>query len=911
MVKSNQSNALWPYLAILILLFVLSLAAPRTWNRTDSTSTPAPVARVEQPATVLPAQHQQESQVLAPRTPEMASKVTEQVKLPNSEVASLIPVVVPPAIPSDLEYPRRDRTQPQLDQELLNQLAAAKERMLSSGNSLLEQANQASSGVASIILPVKQSLQPEEIARWVAGHARQARLQQFPRELSAGQQALQAIVTPQVVDLQEAATELQELWPVAESLIAGCESFRANPTTQAWANQTVALLTALSKKKLYDPASQELLGELQKQVQAAGELANQNASNSITVTQLRRQEYNLTRRLEIWNHIATRASNEGALSRCIQPLNGVDQELLAAVQLAKQFLSKAPVAAQWEEYLSLNQVQELAAQQTLQLAERSAVERASHGFTPAPTDLAATQLLQARRELSAAILDRVQAKRLTEEQRQLLNQPELKHYLMAVKAWSIQPRLLVDLAQSIENYEATRLPSDATLLNRFYQELTLSADQRDHALAATISKHYRNANARLSINQDLLNRMMPPQEPRSENVNEEISGVPTWGHSTSFQTVKLRLIPHASAWNFSFDITGLVESRTTSNAGPVTLVNQGQSQYQAEKLVLVRADGIRARPAKSLVDNKTDLASLDTNYDGIPLVSTLVRNYALQEYYDNKPNTQQIIGQRVAQKTSARIDSEVNQRLYQMQQRVENKIVQPLRQFQLDPELIQLQTTDERAIARTRLANDQQLGGHTSRPLAMSDALSSLQLHESLINNFLTNLELDGQKITIRDLQKHLGQKFKRAPQELPADVPDDLVFSFAASDALVVTLEDNRLKFVMALDELQHGNKRWQNLLVTVNFRIETDGLQLRLTRDGTVSLGGDQAGKVDVALRGIWARIFPKEKTTPLIPDSVLTDKRLAGMVWSQVDIQNGWLALAMTDQKRLAARPVETTK
>ena len=49
---------------------------------------------------------------------------------------------------------------------------------------------------------------------------------------------------------------------------------------------------------------------------------------------------------------------------------------------------------------------------------------------------------------------------------------------------------------------------------------------------------------------------------------------------------------------------------------------------------------------------------------------------------------------------------------------------------------------------RLRLASDHQLSGHTPRPRAMAGSLASLQVHESLLNNVLEQLRLEGRTMT-------------------------------------------------------------------------------------------------------------------------------------------------------------------
>ena len=130
----------------------------------------------------------------------------------------------------------------------------------------------------------------------------------------------------------------------------------------------------------------------------------------------------------------------------------------------------------------------------------------------------------------------------------------------------------------------------------------------------------------------------------------------------------------------------------------------------------------------------------------------------------------------------------------------------PMDSLLLDPMMIAAETTDKRFSMRIRLAGPDQLGGHTPRPQAPADSLASVQIHESMLNNVLERLELDGQTFDLAGLGRRLAERIHRF-QPKPVD-PDqeDVKITFAAKDAVHVRCNDGRLEITLAIARLSKG---------------------------------------------------------------------------------------------------------
>jgi hypothetical protein len=111
-------------------------------------------------------------------------------------------------------------------------------------------------------------------------------------------------------------------------------------------------------------------------------------------------------------------------------------------------------------------------------------------------------------------------------------------------------------------------------------------------------------------------------------------------------------------------------------------------------------------------------------------------------------------------RASSQLDNEVAQRLEKSKQDFEAKIVKPLRDLNLEPTAVDMQTTTERLIARYRLAARTDVSAHTPRPQAPSDSMLSVQVHESAMNNVLEQLHLHGRRAELTELHKEMTSRF-------------------------------------------------------------------------------------------------------------------------------------------------------
>jgi hypothetical protein len=409
----------------------------------------------------------------------------------------------------------------------------------------------------------------------------------------------------------------------------------------------------------------------------------------------------------------------------------------------------------------------------------------------------------------------------------------------------------------------------------------------------------------VAVAAEFIDRLIPKSRTAEMAVNDRVLGLPTRGSSSMSSTVDVRLVPDPNRLRLALEANGQIFSTTRTTSGPATLYSQSDSHYFARKLMEVDVGGVRTWPAETDSDTNSRLRGVRTDFDGIPLLGALVENIARSRHADKSDAARREVRRKVAERAGQQIDAEADARVQQANQQLRERVLAPLAKLNLQPSVIQMETSPQRLMMRLRVAAEEQLAGNTPRPQAPGDSLVSLQLHQSLLNNLCEQLHLEGRTCTVPELREHLAGAFNLSTVTISDGPGEDVRFNFAGENAIQVHCDDGRVQLTLALAELTAESKSWRNFSVRVVFRPEVNGLSARMVRDGAIQLVGPRLNaKGQVVVRGIFNRAFPRDRTFDLIASKWSDDARLAGLRVSQFVIQDGWIGVAVGPE---AARTV----
>ena len=455
---------------------------------------------------------------------------------------------------------------------------------------------------------------------------------------------------------------------------------------------------------------------------------------------------------------------------------------------------------------------------------------------------------------------------------------------------------IVRLLDAIERFELSTMPEDAAVAARSAGILQAAGLPGGAGLAKAVHDHYLAANVRLAIHQQFLENLLPGATVTTGSVDDVVLGRKVRGTRTVQRTTTVRFVPDADEICFDLEVHGDVESRTVTESGPVSLTSRGASSFTVRKPIKVSTAGLLFGDATGVASNRSQLANVQTSFDSVPFISSLVRNIARNQHEETLPEANREVIDHIVSRACREVVAQAEPKFTEISDRIRERVWEPLVRLGLEPTPVAMETTATTATLRLRLAADDQLAAHTPRPRAPTDAMFSLQVNESTLNNALERLGLAGRRFSLEELLAMFYERAGFEPQ-IPDDLPEGVFVSFARRQPLRMECRDGLVHMRVALDAIESGRRSWYDIIAQVSYKPAHAAPQVFLEREGPVQLSGPgHQGRIEFALRTIFSKIFPKERPIPVLPDRIVKNPRLEGLVVLQAVSTDGWLALAL---------------
>jgi hypothetical protein len=887
----------WPYLVALGGLFLVTLAAPSWWQRRHAH---APTIRPRGPMdrgaaasadpwqTPAPAPQQNEQPTLPP-----LAGIEARPRFENPIASAPAPIAAPAlteAVVESNDYVVVD--EPLVDTIVSGIVASKADPAPTGAHSVLV------APVAPPVAPLRPAISTQALLRTrdaLLALVEQARQYQPPAtpapspahvslparvmvESSSDRLAMiPELAQPAPTPVDAWAPNAAALRPIGPALptqptalLRELAELQTRPAAQPWAARVQKSIEQLTSSSALDsPVRLSLLGDLTA-------LASSGFSDALTVTDAADQSAwirvsrSLDRRLPVWNlllddramiELAERPSASGAEGPLWQSLHEVAALTAGTVE-----------GAGWRSYLRLDDLVGL-------------------------TSVGGEDYADARRATAREVLIRMAEPSLTTEQTAFLVQRPLVGLRHNLLPWASGPVSLEALAKLLEHYELTGSQADAETIAELRLRMKWSGDARLEQLADDLNRNYRNANFRIAVSNELFNRLIPPQEPVNARVNDEIAGTKVHGRSRTESEVHLRLVPDLTAWHFDLHVDGSVQSRTYTDVGPTRVHNFSRMQYDMTKGIVLDRNGLHITPAEAKVQGRNSLVGIDSSLDRVPLVGSLVDEVVRKKHREGQTAAMGQVKAKVRKQAQKRMDLEADEKLHAFENRFATDIWARLQRFDLSAEPVDMSTTEERAVMRLRMASEQHLGAHTPRPSAPSDSLASFQLHDSVFNNAIRALDLDGKRMTVGELHELLRSKFTARTEAPPADLPQRAIVEFAKHDAVRVACDGDVVELTLNIVEMRKGRDSIRGVGVHAFFRPVIDGLEVKLVRDGTLQFEGAHLRTGPrLVLHSVFGKLLRKDQEIPLLTAPIGADPRLAGLMVTQLVIDDGWVALSV---------------
>ncbi len=671
-------------------------------------------------------------------------------------------------------------------------------------------------------------------------------------------------------------------WHEPETLIRSLNQLSGNGPAARWAvevlRQIRALGPAVAGGSDEAPAILDRLTALSDQaMQSAATL-----SDRAFASKWRKVNYALGRRIDIWQKVVRlgtpRTTDDVApetdpkkLAKCL-----ADVETL---------LGDSDQGRAWRKFLLIDELKNCAAGR------------------PAPDE-------KQSRRIAGKSLARLTETPLAPEQQRFLVSTRMTALRMELRRWAAEPISVARVLGDIERYEQSGLATDARRLALDCQSLLASPVEAQRDLAERIDMHYRNANVRMAVTELLLNQLIPERNLEYADVNDSVVGRPTRGKSLMATELALRMVPDPHRVRLALEVRGEIASLTTTDAGPAQFHNASESYYVARKPLEINMWGIRLWPVEVDVENESWLRDVETPLDNIWVLGSLAKGVARSQHDQSKPAATEEVKQKITAQATERIDAEARLRFSQVVERMNYRLFTPLNSLALDPQLIDAETQEKRFTMRLRLGGEDQLGSHTPRPQAPSDSLASVQVHESLVDNGIGRLRLDGRTFTLPELSRHIAANLNCPTVWATNPENEDVKITFAQQNPVVVRFQDGRVELTLSIVRLSKARRAWKNFKVRAYYRPEVNGRSAELVRDGVIEL--PDARDSQIALRAIFSRALSKNAPLQLVPEQVIKQPKLQDAAITQFVIEDGWIGLSLGPKQPSAstARRQRTT-
>ncbi|HMO14047.1 MAG TPA: hypothetical protein PKD64_13765 [Pirellulaceae bacterium] len=669
-------------------------------------------------------------------------------------------------------------------------------------------------------------------------------------------------------------------WPRAESLCRDLTELADFEITQEWAVQTLNLLKILESIEI-NPCSgvQSILRQLEEQVVFGNnllrsfdaEILQQPAWYELYAI-IVRANHGLERRLHVWWYV----SSLSQLNLDVHPAPH-PHAVLNSLDSAYARLRPYKNLPDWAEYFEF--------------------ERLSKAYSIEPSTPAQRQLVARR------VYGRVTSPCLTDAQRKFCREilgDQLIHKLQDACCQNVDFHRLLS---TIEAYESEACGVNLFNLNSEFLNLQYSRHIEFNRFARVLDNIYRNANIRICISPEFVNRTLPRQPEISEPMTDRMLGAQVLGNNRIQNRLNVDFIPHPEELRLRLTTNGTVLSRTRALHSGFTFHNSGNSRFTGVSEIAITKSGLTSDVAQVSASTSQLLLGIRSRFDELPLLGWAARNLAEQQQRNSASVANRLVEEKLKNMTKARFEEEVGGQLEVARELFLQRVITPLNLLELEPTPIELQTSQDAAVIRYRIAGRDQMAAFEARPDSVPGNLLNMQVHQSAINNLLGKMNVNGQRFTPDEFVEHF-KDLMGSHQHLRYEKKShehDARLTFAAIEGIHVGFINQRVELTLNLSQFSLGKtQRWRNISVTGIYIPQVDGLKIHFVQDPErgLRLNGHRLGIADeLALRTVFNTAFPESFSMPSLDELVPPQIPMDDLVISQLVFNNGWVGISIS--------------
>ena len=700
-----------------------------------------------------------------------------------------------------------------------------------------------------------------------------------------GKLEAQIMKSPSRITATEKSSDVR--WPKPGQLLKELAPFEENEATAHWATRTKELVEYLCKEtEVSSKDAVNVLMSLSKQSQAIGNLISdiaqrnpyreQSVESAELISELQRFQYRLNRRIQVWAGVIDHTN-----SIAYQNPTPVKQVSLSGLprNLDRLLEQQIPGNTGWQDYLAWDALVKASRVTNMDQKARKALRVACQKF-----------------------LARYHSPSLSDDNREKFQpffSPDILNAIRANASADVDYSRLMKLIELMEREEDNKkqLGKISHYLNREYQNLLWSDDPIANELAALIESHWRNANFRIAINERMLNQMLPQMPATTEPVSERIQGAKVSGQSLIENQLRIALIPNPNEISLGLETIGQVTSDTVAQRSGFTFQNRGLADFKVFQVLAFSRTGVTSAEPWATSKARQRLIGLRGSYDRVPLVGWLTRKIAKQKVEEQAPQANKLTEERVESGAKERVEQEVNQMVNLFRRGLHQFVLSKLIAMDLEPETIQLSTSQERIFGRYRIAGRDQMAAWQPRPTDFESDLLTVQFHQSAINNLIERFGLSGKEFNPITLGEHV-EKITGIPYA-SENRDAEATFVFNEYDAVRVDFKDGIASVKFSFKKFQIGKGRpWKNIAIRANFKPSYMGTRIVLDRDNLFEVESkkDLRFTESAAIRAAFKVILDEQYAFDIVPAVVRSRIPNLTLGIDRLSLAEGWCGVAL---------------
>jgi hypothetical protein len=406
------------------------------------------------------------------------------------------------------------------------------------------------------------------------------------------------------------------------------------------------------------------------------------------------------------------------------------------------------------------------------------------------------------------------------------------------------------------------------------------------------------ANVRFFRSSPLLNNHLPPAVSEVASFRDVIQSQPTIGRRQTETEFAVSFVPHPSRVLTSLDVAVDLATVSRSDAFATQLFNTGRTYVIARKKIELTEQGFLTEPCEAkIVGHQMRLVRMNTEFDGVPVLSGLVRGVVLNQYESKLQDARTEAQRKILRQVRNQIDRETEKRLQPINEKIKALSQYADEEFDLRIERRDSQTDENWLVTAWGIHSKDTLLSSTPAPETQHGSFADLKIHESLPNMLFAKLELEGKRGTVSEFKEMLAEKFQQPTLAAPGE-NDDVAITFASYNPVVVRFVDGRAELTISIAALRLGRQTHRNFKVIVWYKPAYDSSgHLVLERDGYIGL---MNVREQFVIRAVFGKIFPVSRPFPLVPKALEDNLEYDYLTTGHCRIEKGWFALALVQKE-----------